>query len=773
MLFSLALSFCLPSLGVTTNICLTATNCAVGETIACSNGNLLVLGSAVTNAGTLAASSGGKIEVYGPTLNSGTVSAVDGVIRFHGAMVNEGAYVGTNIFSVTRVPQLYFQNDAGVVARWTLDRFGAFQYSQLLGNMHEWILMAAADIDGDGIDDLIWQTPDHRVGIWFMNENFTQRDARFYWNTGEWEVRACSSSTGPWRAALLFQRPDGMAASWDLAADGHFLAADLLGNQHQWQLRGAAPHQRYSPGDLLWQRPDGGVSTWRWEESNTVLRAQWFTSAGDWVLRGSVDIDGDGTADLLWQTPDFRVGGWLMNSNGTPQEAHFWWQTHGWHLRAAGIGQLAYPLNSPTPPDANDAVDTANRWLTIGGTLRLTGSGSSMQTNCILALGNLSFTQQWGSAGGGFAGLLGNVIDPSTGSSPPGTSGTVITSGGSLTMSAGNFTAGSGILILNGGTLTLGSNIIHGTLSGIPNINVDLSAAGWFTNLNATCIHYSPYSFDLSTLFKDGCGVITWPDGDRFYTNNTLVGSVTLQLETNVSGAISGTLNPETDALALGTLTVSNVFRMGSYIFRAFAPDTPPVIADGALHVLTNTPPSGGNGMVIYTGGILSNIVLGGSGTLTFSNIHLGGSGVLTITNGVTLGTGMLLIANGNLGLQPGGNNGLPSLNGCSILIGTNRYDLSTVLIGGNGVICWPGSSAHLYTNNVLVAPVILQLATNEATSEITGTLNPETDNVTLGAMAVTNLITVGSHTVTMASPLIFPGIIYTNGALALQSPGP
>ncbi len=603
--------------GAVTNVFLTATNIPMGEVLLARQGDLLVLTEAVTNEGFIRAISGGVIHLHGPTLNRGALEAVDGVIRCYQPVVNEGTLVGTNLFCVSLVPQLYFQNQAGVVARWTLDRFGLFQYAELLGNMHEWRLMAAADIDGDGIDDLVWQTPDGRTALWFMDENFVKRDARFYWNTGDWAVRTGSSRTAGWRATLFFQRPDGTTAAWDLAADGSFLAADVLGNQQNWQLRAAAPRQRATPPDLLWQRPDGGVSAWRWNDGSG-LQPQWLTAAGDWLLRGSVDIDGDGTADLIWQTPDQRVGGWLMTSNSTPREAHFWWQTRGWSLRAAGLGRLAHPLNPITPPDTNDTVQIANHWLTSGGTLLLQHpGGGALTTNRIVAMGALVITQTWVTAGGGFTNLLNRFIGLPTNMAP--------------LLSTGTFALASGAL--RGGLLTL-----------------------------------------------SGGGVVVY-------------GTNTLPLGSTVSG--------------------------------------------GAL--LTN--------VVLTT----TNVLGVGSTLATTHTLVLAGSGMLAISNALPFSSGAV-----------------SNLNGCTIIIGTNRLVLAHLLQGGNGVVTWPGNQTQLYTNNTFVSTVTLQLQTNQLSGEVTGTLNPSTDALALGTLTISHLFTLGVGTLSIASPITFPGIIYTNGILQL-----
>jgi hypothetical protein len=53
-----------------------------------------------------------------------------------------------------------------------------------------WVLCGTADIDGDGVSDLLWQTPSGDTGGWFLNSNSTARAANFWWNTGAWKLKA-------------------------------------------------------------------------------------------------------------------------------------------------------------------------------------------------------------------------------------------------------------------------------------------------------------------------------------------------------------------------------------------------------------------------------------------------------------------------------------------------------------------------------------------------------------------------------------------------------
>ena len=383
----LLLGTALMAQGATTNVFYSATNNPAGGTFLASGGDLLVFLGAVTNDGTLRATQGGVLSFYVPVVNRGTVEGVDGSVRFQNTFTNSGTLVGTHILSVVLVPQLYFQNDAGMVARWTLDRFGTFQYAQTIGNTRAWKLKAAGDLDGDGIDDLVWQTASGDTAVWFIDENFGVRSTRFLGNTGRWEVRACADSDGDGRAEIFFQEPRGDVAKWFLAADGTFQRAEVVGHAGAWRLQAAAPRIFGLGADLFWQRPGGSVYAWQWH-TNAQWTVQHVGEAGNWNLCGSVDMNFDGTGDLIWQTPDYALAAWEMQTNCTLGRVHSWNRTAGWKLRAAGHGRLAVSLNPAVSPVADDAVGQANNWL-AAGTLSITGnSGSNLGAAGTITLGN-------------------------------------------------------------------------------------------------------------------------------------------------------------------------------------------------------------------------------------------------------------------------------------------------------------------------------------------------------------------------------------------------
>ncbi len=235
----------------------------------------------------------------------------------------------------TNVPQLFFQEPAGMIASWVVETNGAFRFARVLANTGGWALKSAGDIDGDGVSDLLFQNTASATGGWFLNSDGSVRDARFWFNIGGWEIKAAGDYEGLGRAQVFFQTGAGEAAYWRLDPTGAFVAAVSLGNQRPWVLRGAGDLDGDLKAELFWQNSAGVVAIW-WHNPDGSIRATIPFATGEWALRGVADVDHDGVCDLLWQTPDTRTGGWFMQTNGAARDARFWWPTGGWQLKAAG-----------------------------------------------------------------------------------------------------------------------------------------------------------------------------------------------------------------------------------------------------------------------------------------------------------------------------------------------------------------------------------------------------------------------------------------------------
>jgi hypothetical protein len=212
-------------------------------------------------------------------MNNTTSQAIVDYYYLGGAVYDGGTFldpvgipgwtvVGTGDFDGNGVPDLVYQNDSThqVVVHYFGGAGGAvYQGWAWLDAAGEpgWTVAAVADVNGDGIPDLIWQ-----------NTTTTQVVVHYYGGTGGavYQGWAWMDTVG--------------AAGWTVVA-----AADFNGN---------------GTPDLIWQNTAntqvvvhyyggaGGVVYQGWAYLDTV-------GAAGWTVVGASDFDGNGVPDLVWQ----------------------------------------------------------------------------------------------------------------------------------------------------------------------------------------------------------------------------------------------------------------------------------------------------------------------------------------------------------------------------------------------------------------------------------------------------------------------------------------
>jgi hypothetical protein len=78
-----------------------------------------------------------------------------------------------------------------------------------------WKIKAAADFNGDGKADILWQNDSGEAAIWLVNDNLITGDS-IKPNPGpDWRVKGAADTNGDGKADILWQhRQTGEAAVW-------------------------------------------------------------------------------------------------------------------------------------------------------------------------------------------------------------------------------------------------------------------------------------------------------------------------------------------------------------------------------------------------------------------------------------------------------------------------------------------------------------------------------------------------------------------------------
>jgi hypothetical protein len=184
-----------------------------------------------------------------------------------------------------------------------------------------------ADLNGDGKPDLIWQSSDGSVVVWYMggaNGSTYQSAALLSGPSSGWRIVAVADLNGDGIPDLIWQGSDGSVVVWYMGgANGssYQSAALLAGASSGWRIAGVADFNGDGIPDLIWQSSDGSVVVWYMGGANGSSYQSAAFLAGPssgWRIAAVADLNADSGPELIWQSSDGSVVAWYMGgANGS------------------------------------------------------------------------------------------------------------------------------------------------------------------------------------------------------------------------------------------------------------------------------------------------------------------------------------------------------------------------------------------------------------------------------------------------------------------------
>jgi hypothetical protein len=243
-----------------------------------------------------------------------------------------------------------------------------------------------ADFNGDGHDDLLWNTDAGQVMTWHMNGSQVASSQTIGSTGSGWHVSGTGDFNGDGRDDILWRSDSGQVVTW-LMNGGQLASATAVGSAAVgWHIAGTGDFNGDGRDDILWHSDTGQVATWLMNGGQISA----VTSAGSAPLSAHIaatgDFNGDGRTDILWRSENGQISTWLMNGGQVASATAVGSAGGTWHIAATG------DLNGDGRDDIiwrND--DRVSTWLMNGGQLLgAADSGSTATSWHVAGTGDLN-----------------------------------------------------------------------------------------------------------------------------------------------------------------------------------------------------------------------------------------------------------------------------------------------------------------------------------------------------------------------------------------------
>ncbi len=214
-----------------------------------------------------------------------------------------------------------------------------------------WRLAAAADFDGDGVEDYFWQeTNTGGLGIWLMDGTGTVIKSVAgipFIVPGEWYIAGVGDFGGDSSLDIVWRNSNtGFTGVWIMNGTSFAAIAeiDYLDNP-AWVIEDVADYNGDSKPDFFYRNLVTGQNVlWMMNGTQFESAVSLPTVALDWRMEGSGDVDGDGDADFFWRNyASGENGVWFMNRTEFIQPASTSFVDPSWTI--AGILKKVPPID--------------------------------------------------------------------------------------------------------------------------------------------------------------------------------------------------------------------------------------------------------------------------------------------------------------------------------------------------------------------------------------------------------------------------------------------
>ncbi|BAV95971.1 FG-GAP repeat domain-containing protein [Lysobacter enzymogenes] len=160
-------------------------------------------------------------------------------------------------------------------------------------------LVASGDIDGDGVDDLLWRDNANTVVAAWAMSHVEVRAGKAYHLPPSWRIAGSGDFDGDGRLDLIWT--DGRKMKlWSGRKNLSFAESAMSGYPVGWELAGTGDVDGDGRADLFWRRADLNAFVVWYMDGGRRTGGDSYTVDASWRVLDSGDFDGDGKTDLVW-----------------------------------------------------------------------------------------------------------------------------------------------------------------------------------------------------------------------------------------------------------------------------------------------------------------------------------------------------------------------------------------------------------------------------------------------------------------------------------------
>ena len=254
-------------------------------------------------------------------------------------------HVASSDFDRNGFSDFVLQNTNGQVALWL--RPGTNYLSTLVnrgvGPGVGWKVVDAADFDYDGQTDLLFQHTDRQMEIWFMNRT-NVRSAKILHDGRPvqlgWRAVGCADFNRNGYPDILFQTTDGSMALWYMTNDfvGAFAINSGWSAGDGWSAIAVNNFKIHKTSDILFRHYNGNLKLWAMDHVDVVKQVELPSGPANSAYRiAAVGQFATNLTDIVWQMPDRKVAAWDISEG--EYTGFIWCNNHvavppGWQIVA-------------------------------------------------------------------------------------------------------------------------------------------------------------------------------------------------------------------------------------------------------------------------------------------------------------------------------------------------------------------------------------------------------------------------------------------------------